>query len=146
MTKSMFTGDIIRDKFRSVSAIADDLSKQHAKDREKREARRLAQEKETFTIGSRLQELKNRRIPPMATAEYRRKLSEADPITLQKQYDPCHEDLLVSLKNEYERQMEPLKTLANTANERLALHHEYMRSKRELQVLRETGQLRFKTS
>ena len=146
MEKHRMIGHISADQYRSTQAITTDLGEQHRKDRLARQARQEAAGKVAVQVGIRLADLKSRNLPAMAVHDYRSKVISADPQTLQKSFDPTHEDLLVSLKTRYDYLMAPLKTVPNTAGERLALHHEYNRSKRELLRLREQGELRLKTS
>ena len=146
MEKLRMVGHISADNFRSTQAIANDLGEQHKKDRLASEARQEAAGKLAVQVGIRLKDLKDRNLPAMAFHDYRQKLIAGDPQTLQKTFDPTHEDLLLSLKQRYAFLMSPLKSTENTAGERLSLEHEYQRSKRQLLRLREQGELRLQTS
>ena len=146
MEKHRMVGHISADNYRSTQAIANDLGAQHRKDRLADKARREAEGRVAVQVGLRMKDLKDRGLPAMAVHDYRQKLIAGDPQTLQKSFDPTHEDLLASLKTRYAFLMSPLKSTENTAGERLSLEHEYQRSKRQLLRLREQGELRLQTS
>ena len=139
-SKHVYTGDVVKDLYRSEGAVMKDLDKAHQADREAEKARHLEESREHIRIGRLLHGLDELCLPDMASYDLREKIIEGKITSFRL---PSESELATNAEI---RRKQLLEEAGPSFTQRRGIQYGYNRCIKDLSRLRQEGVLRLETS